>query len=228
MTETTALILDVLWGAILGDFLVALFHWFEDTYLPYTQDPSILGQIARDNEMHHFLPYTITAYTPIQNISIPLALSLSFMALVFLVAPKWSRTHWALLITAGIVGSLSNLLHRYIHERPCRRPRLITTLQDAGVLVSSSEHAKHHTNPQSRYGVVLGFTNVIYDNAHIWRLFEMVVPLQKYPKPGVSMFQSSYDEWTLQNMERECPEKLSEDKVKDYMHMLEDYHQTKL
>ena len=50
--------LKVLAGLLAADFATAAVHWAEDTYLPHTRAPGLLGQIARDNDMHHFIPFS--------------------------------------------------------------------------------------------------------------------------------------------------------------------------
>ena len=218
-------ILQVGSGALLGDFLTAVFHWFEDVYLPYSSENGILGQISRDNEMHHFLPYTITASTPFENISVTLPFTIVFLTLIYIAFPKWSLTHMPFLGALGFITIFSNLVHRYVHERPCKQPVIIKILQDAGILISTSEHAQHHTHPDRNYGVVLGFTNSFYDGIGLWRRLEYLIPLQKYPKPGVDAYKPVYDSWTKTNMEKECPDNITPENMKRYEDLLQIIHQ---
>ena len=211
-------------GVLLGDFLVAALHWFEDTYLPYTEDDGPLAEIARDNEMHHFLPYTITAMTPLENVSVTLPLTIAFLTFIYISFPKWFLAHLPFLLSLGTVAVLSNLIHRYTHERLCRRPLIIKKLQDFGILISTPEHADHHMYPHKNYGVVLGFTNQIYDTIGLWRGLEKIIPLKRYPKPGVDAYKTVYDEWTKENMGTDCPERLTSAHMKTYHGILRDFH----
>lgn len=211
---------QVVAGALFADLLVALLHWFEDTYLPYTTGTGLVDDIARDNELHHFVPFAITTVSPWENVSVSLPLSLMITGVLVAIFPGWSRNHVPFLVTMTCVGAISNLIHRYAHERLCRRPRIIKTLQDAGVLVSSEEHARHHRVPTERYGVVFGFTNVVYDSIGLWRFLETLVPLKKHPKPGMGAYKKLHDGWTIANMSKECPDPIPPNRVRGYRQIL--------
>lgn len=202
-------------GVVAGDFLVAMFHWLEDTYLPSTTRGP-LAAVARDNDFHHFVPYAITSETMRANISVTLPLSAGIALAVWGLAPQWTADHIPLLAAMVVVGVFSNVVHRWIHERPCTRPRAVVFLQDVGVLVSSRQHAEHHENPRGNFGVVLGFTNSVYDGLRVWRLLEAVVPLTPQPKPGMVAYRGMYDARLSALGADPCPAKLSRDEIRAY------------
>jgi hypothetical protein len=149
-------------GILAADFITAAVHWGEDTYLPYDQTDSMLGQIARDNEMHHFVPYAITVESWWSNVKISLQLLAGVALALVVAAPKWASKNRVFLMTAAAAMAITNLLHRFQHERDCTRPALATWLQRLGILCSREQHAVHHRDSVSNYSVLLGFTNPIY------------------------------------------------------------------
>jgi len=112
-----------------------------------------------------------------------------------------------------IIGAMSNVFHRWQHERTCHRPRIVTTLQQAGVLVGREQHKEHHDDPGKRYGVILGFTNYIYDGLGVWDALRAVIPLTQYPKPGVNEYAHMVPKHVQDELKKECPRKLTVDEI---------------
>jgi hypothetical protein len=217
--------LKVLSGILLADFLTAATHWVEDTYLPHTRAPGVLGSIARDNDMHHFIPFSITAGSWWDNVKVSAGL-LAVVALgVVAIAPRWAARHRVLLASTAAAMAVTNLLHRFQHERECSRPRLITALQRAGVLESSHMHAVHHRRSDVRYSVLLGFTNAVYDTLGVWRGLEAALGVAGIKpskrKPGYDAYKALYDDWLRRNMARRCPQHLTPAQMDVYHNRLE-------
>jgi len=214
-------------GILAADFLTAVVHWVEDTYLPYSTSDTMLGKIARDNEMHHFVPYAITVESWWSNVRVSLQLLAGVALALVVAAPKWASRHRVfLLVTAAIMG-ITNLAHRFQHERDCTRPAVVTRLQRLGILCSREQHAVHHRDSNSNYGVLLGFTNPIYDGLGIWRFLERVlglVGLQPTRKKGVDSYEDLRDDWLRDNMARDCPEPLDRDRLQKYYRRLAKAH----
>lgn len=212
-------------GILVGDFLVAAGHWLEDTYLPYTREDSWLGAVARENEMHHFIPYSITTYPWYDNIKTTAIMSLAFGVLLLLAFPKFTRRHWVGVATLLLVGTLSNYFHRMSHERDCAKPALVKMLHASGVLCGSEQHKLHHEHPTVKYGVVLGFTNAVYDGCGVWRALEALLGafgLQPAPKPGVDAYKPHYDAWLRTNLAKPCPRRISKTRLERYKQILDD------
>lgn len=210
---------DLVAGVLAGDFLTAAVHWAEDCYLPWTDEPGLLGEIARANELHHFVPYGITAGTYLDNVKVSFGLLGAVFAVLLLVAPAWSRAHWVFLATLAVVMGVANLLHRFQHERDCTRPAIVTALQRLGILVSRDQHSRHHREPRGNYGVVLGFTNAVYDGLGVWTGLETLAGacgLRTARKPGVDAYAALGDDWLRANATRECPRKLSARRLARY------------
>lgn len=212
--------LKVLAGLLAADFATAAVHWAEDTYLPHTRAPGLLGQIARDNDMHHFIPFSITtgSYWDTSRVSVGLLAVAAAAALAL--APAWAARHRVALGTAAAAMAVTNLLHRFQHERDCSRPRIVTALQRAGVLESSQKHAVHHRRSDVRYSVLLGFTNDIYDGLGVWRGLEAVLSLAglraSRRKQGYRAYQALYDDWLRRAMSHRCPARLTRARLDEY------------
>lgn len=215
-------------GILAADFLTAVVHWVEDTYLPYSTSDTMLGKIARDNEMHHFVPYAITVESWWSNVRVSLQLLAGVALALVVAAPKWASRHRVfLLVTAAIMG-ITNLAHRFQHERDCARPAVVTRLQRLGILCSREQHAVHHRDSNSNYGVLLGFTNPIYDGLGIWRFLEGVlrlIGLSPVRKMGVEAYAALGDDWLRDNMARDCPEPLDRDRLQKYYRRLARAHE---
>lgn len=204
--------IQVLVGICLADFLVAFFHFLEDEYLPNSHRP-ILGNIARDNEMHHYVPYTITSSTWMENITVSGSLAVIIVALIALLAPRWSSKHVVLLGTALAVGTVSNILHKYQHERDCKRPKWISALMNAGIIVSREEHKEHHADPSTRYGVVTSLGNAMYDGLGVWKGLKAIIPLPKYPKLPSAAYDKEVPDEIKTVVNQECPRQLTKQEI---------------
>lgn len=221
---------SVVAGLLVADFLTAAAHWFEDTYLPFSHAPGLVGEIARDNDMHHYIPYSITVGSWWENCWVSVKL-LAVVALVLgLAAPAWVASHRVFLITCALAMSVTNLVHRFQHERDCRRPVLVSALMAAGLLVSREQHQVHHRDADVKYGVLLGFTNAVYDGLGVWRGLEAVLGLAGMPPPsrkqGVDAYAALHDDWLTRNMQRACPAKLTKKRLDVYAARLAHAHRT--
>lgn len=219
---------SVLAGLVVADFLTATAHWFEDTYLPFTTTPGLLGEIARANDMHHYIPYSITVGSWWQNCEVSVLLLAVVGTVLVATAPKWVAANRVFLLTCALAMGVTNLVHRFQHERECRRPKVMTALMDSGLLVSREQHKVHHQQADVKYGVLLGFTNAVYDGLGVWRGLEAVLGALGMPPPtrkrGVHAYASLHDAWLKRNMGRDCPAKMSEKRLAGYTDRLARAH----
>lgn len=223
---------SVVAGVLVADFLTAAVHWFEDTYLPFDESPGLLGQIARANDMHHYIPYSITAGSWWENCEVSVLL-LGVVALVLLaLAPRWAAANRAFLLACAATMGVTNLVHRFQHERDCRRPAAISALMRSGLLVSREQHRVHHQDADVKYGVLLGFTNDIYDGLGVWRALEAALALVGVRRParkkGVDAYAALHDDWLRRNMSRDCPAKLTKRRLARYNERLAHAHRSGL
>ncbi|OMP07578.1 Kua-ubiquitin conjugating enzyme hybrid, localization [Corchorus olitorius] len=70
----------------------------------------------------------------------------------------------------------SQQFHAWSHGTKSKLPPLVVALQDAGVLVSRSQHSAHHRPPyNSNYCIVSGVCNEFLDKNRVFEALEMVV-----------------------------------------------------
>lgn len=221
---------DVLAGVLVADFVTAAAHWFEDTYLPFTDAPGMLGDIARDNDMHHYIPYSITAGSWWSNCKVSVQLLVGVALALAVVAPRWMAANRVFLVSCALAMGVTNLVHRFQHERDCRRPRVISALMAAGLLVSREQHRVHHEQADVTYGVLLGFTNPIYDGLGVWRGLEALLGALGVRRPprkqGVDAYAALHDPWLRRNMKRDCPAPLSQKRMAAYTRRLAAAHRS--
>ena len=207
-----------------ADFLVAAGHWFEDNYLPYTLDKSFVGEIARDNEMHHFIPYAVTTHTYAESMRVTALLSACVGAVLLATCPRFTRKHWVGIALFLTILATSSAFHRLQHERDCTKPAVIQALHHSGILCSSEQHRKHHVDPRGWYAVVLGFTNPVYDGLGIWRGLEAVagcLGAERHLKQGNDFYSRHHTAWLVDNMAKACPTKLTKPQLKHYYRILD-------
>lgn len=173
-------IFQIILSIIFTDILVGIGHWIEDTWFSYCLNFPILGDIAKENEMHHYFPRSVCATTYIENISVSFYMSIItvglFMLIAFLCFGSTIITkYYPFWITMYIVFTLSALIHRFQHDRDCERPWVITFLYKIGILESSEKHRYHHQHPTKRYCVILPWNNYWLDYFGFFRGLELMV-----------------------------------------------------
>ncbi|KAK1304991.1 hypothetical protein QJS10_CPB11g01296 [Acorus calamus] len=96
---------------------------------------------------------------------------------------------------AGCV-MFSQQFHAWAHGTRSRLPKAVVALQEAGVLVSRAEHARHHRAPyDGNYCIVSGLWNRVLDESRFFEAAEMVVFLRFGVRPR------SWDETAAEWME---------------------------
>ncbi|KAG4923962.1 hypothetical protein JHK87_049502 [Glycine soja] len=165
-------------GYILADLGSGVYHWAIDNY----GDASIpiVGTQIEAFQGHHKWPWTITKRQFANNLH---ALA---RAVTFTVLPIVLLCHDP--IVEGFVGMCSGCImfsqqfHAWSHGTKSRLPPLVVALQEAGVLVSRSQHAAHHRPPyNNNYCIVSGVWNEFLDKHKVFEALEMVL----YFKTGV-------------------------------------------
>jgi len=188
---------QLLVGVLLGDVVTSLTHWVEDTYMSIeTATHPALKNIALENELHHMVPYAITTSHPLRNMEVTVVLASLAIAGLWILAPSLFTTSPWLLGSMWGTMTISNLVHRYLHDRPCRRPALITILQRAGIVVSSEDHTAHHRRGHGSYGVILAPTNTLLDTTGLFPGLEWVVEtvlgVRPHPKAPFDAYKQTY------------------------------------
>ncbi|MBD3728760.1 MAG: sterol desaturase family protein [Sphingomonadales bacterium] len=172
MTGATVLliVLEVLGGWLLADFLSGFLHWVEDRYGRESW-PLIGKKVIGPNRQHHSEPLAFTRTDPItRNWSAALASFVLAMPLLLLFGPHL----W--LVVAFIGGCIANEVHYWAHL-PHRAPGIVQALQVAGLCQSRRQHALHHAAPHlSNYCSLTDWLNPWLDRIGFWHFLERLLP----------------------------------------------------
>ena len=207
--------MSIVAGMMLGDFLVAFGHWFEDNYLYYDYDayksiPFLnrkINEISKSNDLHHYVPRLLTQKSYFMAVQSTLLFIPIIVAVYFLLIPKNKNTIKGLLGVCLVV-LFSEVSHRWQHYRECEKNAFIRLLQET-LLVSSKEHKVHHGTKvtNSNYGVVSKHLNKFYDLIGVWSFLECITPLKMCKKTNQFPFKPVLEE---------CPYKMSESDKEKY------------
>ncbi|WOG90550.1 hypothetical protein DCAR_0309794 [Daucus carota subsp. sativus] len=160
-------------GYLIADLASGVYHWGIDNY--GNASTPMFGPQIDAFQGHHKFPWTITERQFANNLH-SLASAVTFVVLpldlVF-------RQHPFLL---GFIGTCSGCImfsqqfHAWAHGTKSKLPPLVVALQDAGVLVSRSQHAAHHRQPyNNNYCIVSGAWNQILDQLQVFQTLEMIL-----------------------------------------------------
>ncbi|RAL37760.1 hypothetical protein DM860_000454 [Cuscuta australis] len=182
-------------GYVMADLGSGAYHWAIDNY-GSTETP-IFGNQIEAFQGHHKWPRTITRREYANNLQ---ALS---RAVTFTVLPMdimLYNDHPILHVFVG-VGSgcvmFSQQFHAWAHGTKSELPPLVVALQDAGILVSRSQHGAHHRPPYNRnYCIVSGVWNELLDEWNVFEALELVLFFKLGVKPR--SWSEPNSEWTQQ------------------------------
>ena len=217
--------MNKIWGGVLqiviaifiADFLVACGHWIEDNYLVYNKNI----EISVANELHHFVPRLVTRKSNIECLFNTVRIIPVWLLLIYIIRGKeWIGKHTIFVTVSSLIILISEILHKAAHLRDCEKSQYIKFLQDIGLIISSEQHRIHHTSARvtKNYGVILGFTNQIYDGLGIWSFLESIFPSCK--KANSYPLQPHFND--------ECPRKLTKEDREFYETLLHQIHAQEL
>jgi hypothetical protein len=167
--------IQIIIGIVIADFFIAFFHWLEDMYFSYCTTIPIISKISKENEMHHYFPRDIVSTSWFDNMTMTMPLSLVCLLVLYAAFPKHFMRYKYMYATMFVLGSISNVLHRFTHMRDCELPSIIKVLYKCRILVDHKHHKQHHEDPSLKYGVVLPITNIILDSMYVWRGIEWII-----------------------------------------------------
>lgn len=200
---------EIIIGFILADIVTGILHWLEDTYLSYCINIPILSNISKDNELHHYFPRSILAYSYIEHITYSLPFSIIAFTLILLLNKKFVFKHIYIFISFFVFSISSNILHRFSHMRDCEKSNVLKSIQKTGILCSHDHHSKHHENNLEKYCVISEYNNYILDNINFWRTLEyliyMITGLKPDRKQAYNEYKAIHNHMHL-NAKNICPD----------------------
>ncbi|KAL4566820.1 hypothetical protein LXL04_030945 [Taraxacum kok-saghyz] len=124
---------------------------------------------------HHRWPWTITKRQFANNLH-ALARVITYTILpIDLIGHDHPVVMGFVAMASGCI-MFSQLFHSWAHGTKSKLPPVVVALQDAGVLVSRSQHADHHRKPyNNNYCIVSGVWNRLLDENKVFEALEMVL-----------------------------------------------------
>ena len=173
-------VLASLAGYILADLGSGVYHWAIDNY--GDESTPIFGSQIEAFQGHHKWPWTITRRQFANNLH-ALARAVTFTVLPIGLACNDPTLLGFVGVCSGCI-MFSQQFHAWAHGTKSRLPPLVVALQDAGVLVSRSQHAPHHRPPwNNNYCIVSGAWNEFLDEHKVFQVLEMMIYLKFGVRP---------------------------------------------
>lgn len=226
MNKSFFILVQVLLGFILADIIAGMFHWFEDTYLDYCIDIPILSEISKDNELHHYFPRSILAYSYIQHMYVSLPIAILVLGIIYAIYPKWVIKYYVFFGTLAFFSISANIFHRVSHMRPCECHPIIKALQTSGILCSHVHHSVHHKTSTEKYCVISEYNNYVLDTIGFWRGLELIIYLCTGIIPTRNLRYDAYIEiqnYMHENAKLECPDLPTLEEVNELELKLKEY-----
>ncbi|KAE9612335.1 putative B domain of TMEM189, localization domain-containing protein [Lupinus albus] len=159
-------------GYILADLGSGIYHWGIDNY--GDGSTPFVGSQIEAFQGHHKLPWTITKRQFANNLH-ALARAVTFTVLPINLVCHDPTVHAFVAMFASCI-MFSQQFHAWAHGTKSRLPRLVVALQEAGVLVSRSQHGAHHRPPyNNNYCVVSGVWNELLDEHKVFEAMELIL-----------------------------------------------------
>lgn len=171
------LVVGLLSGWVLTDFLCGMIHWAGDTW-GRTKLPIVGRALVRNFREHHVDPQAITRHGLVQLLGEQAIVAIPVVGLLRLYDPAHDddvgATALLSLYTMLVASVAANLFHRWAHMR--HPPLAARVLQRVGILISFKHHGRHHCAPHlQRYCIAIGWLNPLLDGIRFWRALEWLV-----------------------------------------------------
>ncbi|KAJ6417364.1 hypothetical protein OIU84_003140 [Salix udensis] len=164
-------------GFILADLGSGIYHWGIDNY--GDGSTPVFGNQIEAFQGHHKWPWTITRRQFANNLH-ALARAVAFVVLPIDLACNDPVMNAFAGVFSGCI-MFSQQFHAWAHGTKSKLPPLVVALQDAGLLVSRSQHAAHHREPyNSNYCIVSGVWNEFLDKNKFFEAMEMSLVFQAW------------------------------------------------
>jgi ubiquitin-conjugating enzyme E2 variant len=173
LARPTFVLLAILTGFFLADFISGFFHWFFDTW--FSPDTPFIGKaFVRTFREHHVDPTAITRHDFVEtNGSNALAGGVLVITGHFFAQAEGAFAAVSLLF-AGFFMSITSQVHKWAHSE--RVPKLVSLLQRARLILSKAGHALHHKAPFDRaYCITSGWLNSTLYYTRFFRTLEWMI-----------------------------------------------------
>ncbi|KAK4341841.1 hypothetical protein RND71_037657 [Anisodus tanguticus] len=158
-------------GYVLSDLASGIYHWGIDNY--GSAKTPVFGSQIDAFQGHHKWPWTITRREFANNLH-ALARAVTFTVLPINLLCNDATTLAFVGVFSGCI-MFSQQFHSWAHGTKSKLPSIVLALQDAGILVSRSQHSAHHRPPyNNNYCIVSGAWNEYLDRAKVFELLEMI------------------------------------------------------
>jgi len=165
-------------GYIMADLGSGVYHWGIDNY--GDASTPVFGAQIEAFQGHHKWPWTITRRQFANNLH-----ALARAVAIFVFPMNLAFDDPVVLSFIGVCSGcimFSQQFHSWAHGTKSKLPPPVVALQEAGLLVSRSQHGAHHRQPyNNNYCIVSGVWNDFLDKNMVFEVLEMVL----YFKVGV-------------------------------------------
>lgn len=159
-------------GYVMADLGSGVYHWGIDNY--GSAKTPVFGTQIDAFQGHHKWPWTITRRDFANNLH-ALARAVTFTVLPMDLLCNDPVFHGFVGVCSGCI-MFSQQFHSWAHGTKSKLPPLVVALQDAGILVSRSQHAAHHRPPyNNNYCIVSGVWNALLDELKVFEALELVL-----------------------------------------------------
>ena len=173
LARPTFVLLAIVTGFLLADFVSGFAHWFFDTW--FSPDTPFIGKaFVRTFREHHVDPTAITRHDFVEtNGSNMLAGGVLVLVGHFFAEAEGAFAAVSLLF-AGLFTSVTSQVHKWAHAE--RVPKLVRLLQRARLILTKAGHAVHHKAPFDRgYCITSGWLNTTLHYTRFFRVLEWVI-----------------------------------------------------
>ncbi len=150
-----------------ADLTCGMVHWLEDNY--GQEDWPVVGaSVIAPNRLHHDRPRAFVQNNWYQSAHLQVKASV-----VIALAALWGGWFGWELALFLVLAANGNEVHKCAHRTRTENGRLITWLQDCGIIQGRSQHARHHRGLRNtHYCTITNWVNPIVDRTGLWRLME--------------------------------------------------------
>ena len=173
LARPTFVLLAIVTGAVLADFISGFFHWFFDTW--FSPDTPYIGQaFVRTFREHHVDPTAITRHDFVETNGSNILAGGVLVTVGHFFAEAEGAFAAVMLLFAGLFMSITSQVHKWAHSE--RVPRVVALLQGARLILSKAGHAVHHEAPFDRaYCITLGWLNSTLHHVRFFRFLEWFI-----------------------------------------------------